>query len=237
MLIIINETMCDLNSNEKEYLEEFRLCIDDDGTISPKEQRLLDRLRDKLGISEERARELENNLYPQLSDEEQEYLKEFKECFEDEKQISSGERRLLNKIREKLKISDSRVAEIERLVTNNVNKASSSIEDINNPSFDDYLKLAEQGDSKAQFNLGNCYCNGQGVQQDYQLAVQWYMKAAEQGDSDAQFNLGFCYENGYGVQPNGEQAKYWYELAANQGQQDAINRLEQVDNSNDNGNG
>ena len=29
-----------------------------------------------------------------------------------------------------------------------------------------YRKSAEQGDSVAQFNLGNCYFNGDGVEQD-----------------------------------------------------------------------
>jgi TPR repeat protein len=31
---------------------------------------------------------------------------------------------------------------------------------------------------------------GQGVPQDYAVAVSWYRKAAEQGDADAQVNLG-----------------------------------------------
>lgn len=48
-----------LTDAEQEYLEEYKACLEDDGEISPKERRLLNRLRDTLGIPEERAIELE----------------------------------------------------------------------------------------------------------------------------------------------------------------------------------
>ena len=41
--------------------------------------------------------------------------------------------------------------------------------------------LAEQGDAKAQSDLGFMYAKGQGVPQDDAEAVRWYRKAAEQG--------------------------------------------------------
>ena len=53
-----------------------------------------------------------------------------------------------------------------------------------------YRLSAEQGDAKAQFNLGNRYYNGQGVPQDYKEAVKWYRLSAEQGVAQAQYNLG-----------------------------------------------
>ena len=43
-----------------------------------------------------------------------------------------------------------------------------------------YRKAAEQNDAKAQYNLGVCYDNGQGVAKDEVEAVKWYRKAAEQ---------------------------------------------------------
>ena len=43
---------------EQEYLDEYKACIEE-GELSPKEIRLLNRLRMSLGISEERAREIE----------------------------------------------------------------------------------------------------------------------------------------------------------------------------------
>ena len=48
-----------------------------------------------------------------------------------------------------------------------------------------YRKAAEQGDDAAQYYLGVCYANGQGVAQGYVEAVKWFRKAAEQGDADA----------------------------------------------------
>ena len=41
--------------------------------------------------------------------------------------------------------------------------------------------LAEQGDVRAQTNLGLMFYTGQGVPQDRAVAVTWYRKAAEQG--------------------------------------------------------
>ena len=45
--------------------------------------------------------------------------------------------------------------------------------------------LAEQGNARAQFNLGLMYANGRGVPQDYAQAVKWYRLAADQGIADA----------------------------------------------------
>jgi TPR repeat protein len=44
-----------------------------------------------------------------------------------------------------------------------------------------FRKAADQGDAKAQLNLGACYFRGEGVKQDKAEAVKWYRKAAEQG--------------------------------------------------------
>jgi TPR repeat protein len=45
--------------------------------------------------------------------------------------------------------------------------------------------LAEQGDAKAQFNLGMMYDLGRGVPQDHVQAYMWYNLAAAQGDKKA----------------------------------------------------
>lgn len=79
------------------------------------------------------------------------------------------------------------------------------------------LKAAEQGDAKAQVNLGLMYDQGVVVPQDYQQAVIWYTKGAEQGDADAQANLGVMYKEGLGVTQDYLQALSWYTKAAEQG--------------------
>ena len=103
-------------TDEQIYLDELKACLEEDNEISPKERRLLERLREKLGISAERAKVLEESLVvPQLTDEEKEYLDEYKACIEEDGEISPKEHRLLNIIRESLGISEERANEIEKL--------------------------------------------------------------------------------------------------------------------------
>ena len=82
-------------------------------------------------------------------------------------------------------------------------------------------KAAEQGDAVAQYNLGVCYANGNGVNQDMTEAVKWWRLAAEQGDAVAQYNLGVCYANGNGVNQDMTEAVKWWRKAAEQGNADA----------------
>jgi len=83
------------------------------------------------------------------------------------------------------------------------------------------LKLAEQGDVEAQYNLGNCYYDGDGVEKDYVQAVRWFIKAATQGYTKAQFDLSACYYNGEGVKRDYVQAVRWLTKAAEQGNVEA----------------
>ena len=106
-----------LTSDEEEYLIEYKACLEDDGVITDRERRLLDRIRKSLGISEERARELEASCTaPSFTEEEQEYADEIRTCLEEGGCISDRERRLLNKLRISLGISEERANEIEALV-------------------------------------------------------------------------------------------------------------------------
>jgi TPR repeat protein len=43
-----------------------------------------------------------------------------------------------------------------------------------NLDYNEVLKLAEQGDAKAQYDLGKMYSDGKEVKQDYKEAVKWY---------------------------------------------------------------
>ncbi len=101
----------EVDENEQEYLDELKACLKDDGEISDRERRLLDRLRKSLGISEKRAAALEASL-SSLSDEEKEYLEELRECMENGS-ISNSERRLLDRLRKSLGISEARAKELE----------------------------------------------------------------------------------------------------------------------------
>jgi len=81
--------------------------------------------------------------------------------------------------------------------------------------------LAEQGDLRAQFNLGTMNYNGQGEHQDLAEAAKWFRMAADQGDMQAQRYLGFMYANGQGVARDDREAVKWYGRAAEQGDADA----------------
>lgn len=85
-------------------------------------------------------------------------------------------------------------------------------------AFEEFHKVAEQGDVTAQNVLGFMYAYGQGVAKDGQQAITWYRKAADQGFPEAQAGLARVYEAGLGgVAINKQQAVYWYLKAADQG--------------------
>ena len=88
-----------------------------------------------------------------------------------------------------------------------------------------YAKAVENQDIDAQYDLGLCYDNGEGVEKDEVEAVKWYRKAAEQGHVNAQYNLAICYDNGEGVEKDEVEAVKWYRKAAEQGHDDAQHNL------------
>lgn len=90
-------------------------------------------------------------------------------------------------------------------------------------------EAAEQGDACEQFNLGDCYFRGVGVEKNKENADLWrgrafsgFKKAAEQGDARAQIWLGRCYWYGLGVQENRQTALIWYKKASEQGNNEAM---------------
>jgi Sel1 repeat len=84
-----------------------------------------------------------------------------------------------------------------------------------------FRKAAEQGQTDAQYSLGECYYEGNGIARDDKEAVKWFRKAAEQGQADAQYSLGECYYEGNGVARDNIEAFKWFRKAAEQGQADA----------------
>jgi uncharacterized protein len=56
----------------------------------------------------------------------------------------------------------------------------------------------DQGDARAQYNLGSMYVRGEGVPEDYAEAARWYAKAADGGNVNAQSQLGHMYTIGRG---------------------------------------
>lgn len=100
---------------EQEYFEALQEYLSD-GEISERERKMLERVRKALGISEERAAELEASLQqPKLNDDEMEYLEAYKEYLVDG-EIDEKSRKRLEIFRKGLGLSENRAAEIEGMV-------------------------------------------------------------------------------------------------------------------------
>ncbi len=79
------------------------------------------------------------------------------------------------------------------------------------------IKMAKQGDAKAQNYLGVLYEYGHGVKQSEKTALLWFRKSAIQGNAIGQTQLGRMYSMGKGVAKNYTTAVQWYRKAAKQG--------------------
>jgi uncharacterized protein len=81
-----------------------------------------------------------------------------------------------------------------------------------------WTPLAEQGDADAEFNLGQAFRLGRGVQTNLAAAKSWFEKAADQGHVDAQTTLGLL------LFENSDQAEglKWLKKAAAQGDPRAL---------------
>ena len=77
-----------------------------------------------------------------------------------------------------------------------------------------FLRAAEQGNARAQLQIGYQYNYGEGVPVNAAEAVKWYRRAAAQGDAAAEGNLGGMYEDGQGVPEDWVEAAKWYRTSA-----------------------
>jgi len=77
--------------------------------------------------------------------------------------------------------------------------------------------LAENGDARAQFDIGFMHAYGWGVPRNPAQAIAWYRKAADQGLQVAQHFLALAYVNGECVRPDDAEAARWFARAATQG--------------------
>ena len=105
-------------------------------------------------------------------------------------------------------------------------------------------KRAKSGDTRAQFELGNCYLTAKEVNKDTKEAAEWYLKAmsqghegakdmfysfyskklekrAKEGDARAQFEIGNCYLQAKEVEKDTEEAADWFLKAMTQGYEGA----------------
>lgn len=62
-------------------------------------------------------------------------------------------------------------------------------------AFKEWKKLAEDGDLKAQVNVGKCYANGLGIEVNKQQAFIWLSKAKDQNDPRAYRDLFYLFSS------------------------------------------
>ena len=109
-----NSNQMKLSDSEERYKEEVMFLLED-GVIGDSERRLLERKRLKLGVSEERAKMIEESCAPSLTEEEKEYIEIYKELVADG-EITERKRKILQREAESLGISNQKVQELETRV-------------------------------------------------------------------------------------------------------------------------
>lgn len=101
------------------------------------------------------------------------------------------------------------------------NRSVNMSKDTSNLEYGELLTMANNGDPKYQFILGEQYFDGNNVKKDYKEAILWFNKAAKQGYTKAILYLGYCYGEGLGVRKNKMKMIHYYKEAANKGNIDA----------------
>jgi TPR repeat protein len=79
--------------------------------------------------------------------------------------------------------------------------------------FNEFLRQAEKGTTRAYFYVGAAYTAGVGVPQDYAEAEKWYRKAADLELHAGLESVGLFYQLGQGVAQDRIEAQTWYLVA------------------------
>ena len=81
---------------------------------------------------------------------------------------------------------------------------------------EELAQRAQSNNSEAQYQIGNCYHYGKGIDFDFVRAFDWYEKAAKQGHPRAQCNLACLYNIGDKDPKNAKIAWEWMLRSAEQ---------------------
>lgn len=114
---IVQTQNFELSEDEMAYKEEVEFCLEDASEIDAHSRKFLERKRQKLGLSETRAQEIEDMVKASLvsfTDEEKEYMEALDDVIEDGA-IPDNVRRLLERERKSLGISEERAKELEEI--------------------------------------------------------------------------------------------------------------------------
>lgn len=76
---------------------------------------------------------------------------------------------------------------------------------------------AEQGNYRAQHEVGLCYRSGYGTKKSAKKAVQWFQKSSDRDYAPGQRELGLAYDQGNGIGQDYRKAAELYAAAGDQG--------------------
>ena len=80
-------------------------------------------------------------------------------------------------------------------------------------SVENLEKLANQGNVKANYELGIRYYQGIGTEVNYQKAITHFERALNAGYNKASYYLGMIYYNGKGIGTDYQKAKQYFEMS------------------------
>jgi len=80
-----------------------------------------------------------------------------------------------------------------------------------------WIKGAESGDARSQYQLGRCMDGAAGAPAGSEEAINWYRKSALAGFAPAQFIMGYFHQGGIRLNYDNDEVLRWYRKAAGQG--------------------
>lgn len=115
-------------------------------------------------------------------------------------------------------VSQSAIKQKSNIKSNKMESTDTAIEDGINANMDNLRAMAEHGDSKAQWILGEAYRDGiLNLPKDYSEANKWFLRSANQGNPKGELNIGLSYLDGRGVPEDEHEGIKWIQRAANHG--------------------
>ena len=79
------------------------------------------------------------------------------------------------------------------------------------------VEKAQAGDAQAQYELGEAYYQGYGIEENLAEALKWYRKAAAKDNLEAIYSIGYMYDEGEAVKEDNVEAMKWLLKAAEKG--------------------
>lgn len=140
-----------------------------------------------------------------------------------EREIAEQKRIAEEREREAKRIAEEQAKARQKAINDSIAARQKAIKDsiearqkFTNDSLD-----AIQGNVDAQLRMAKRYEEGDGVDEDINIALDYYRKLGNNGNVEAQLHLGDLYFAGNGVDKDEKVAMEWYRKAANAGNADA----------------